>query len=741
MAYDVNSIKIEGQDNFKQIEIPPLPPLPLNIVPIPDGSILENGSMSSPNFRKDSSGWRIDAEGDAEFNNAVIRGTIVIGGEYRTVAVGESIQEAIDAVNTAGGGTVVLKNGTHTPTSDITLYSKITLEGQNGDSAIIDFGSTGYQLKGIGSGAYTTGTVSVSNNGTTVTGSSTVWLTNISAGQYIMLAGVWYPIVNVASDTSLSVGIPFADVALSGATYTVATILSNVHLNALTIKNSTASAIKFKYVTNLFMDDVTTQTSLVGYELDSCSQIAFGNSDAVANYTNYVFTNTHFMIHNGNSCIDALASHGYLIDKMTNTAISASFILNSAGDGMNISNSSNCRIDVVTAENAGSGVEFVSGNDNIIFGPARVESNGSDGIKLTATSDNIFVTNTFIKNNTGYGVNNVASSNDNLVITGNNFTGNTTSACNDSGTGTVIRGNVGLMDNATSSTSIFAFGGTGADGALSITSGTTNIDLGNAIVYVKNYSSISITGTGALTFTNPNTNGTKIVLKSTGNVTLTSSATPMINASALGADGGASASGASTAGNIGTTGYGYDWVTNPGTGGAADVGAAGTGGAAVTTQVYQTFNRYLEDYSKVTPGAGGGSGGANTGVGTTGIGGRGGGVLIIECAGAWNFTTTSGISVAGQNGGTGSGGGNKAGGGGGGGGYFVAVYSTLTANSGTITVSGGTGGNTSTGTSSQCAGGGGGGAIGTGSNGTTANTAGTKTGGDGGTGYSVVISV
>src|SRR5262249_4478364 len=37
------------------------------------------------------------------------------------------------------------------------------------------------------------------------------------------------------------------------------------------------------------------------------------------------------------------------------------------------------------------------------------------------------------------------------------------------------------------------FGGTGADGALSISSGTTTINLGNAAVVVKNYTSISIT--------------------------------------------------------------------------------------------------------------------------------------------------------------------------------------------------------------------------------------------------------
>ena len=83
------------------------------------------------------------------------------------------------------------------------------------------------------------------------------------------------------------------------------------------------------------------------------------------------------------------------------------------------------------------------------------------------------------------------------------------------------------------------FGGTGADGALNITSGITNLDLGGATIFERNYTSISITGTGQLTFSNPHTNGTIIILKSQGNVTLTSSGNPTIDLRNLGGSGGA----------------------------------------------------------------------------------------------------------------------------------------------------------------------------------------------------------
>ena len=55
---------------------------------------------------------------------------------------------------------------------------------------------------------------------------------------------------------------------------------------------------------------------------------------------------------------------------------------------------------------------------------------------------------------------------------------------------------------------IAKFGGTGADGALTITSGTTNISASSAAVLIKNYTSVSITGTAYVQFTTPNTNGT-----------------------------------------------------------------------------------------------------------------------------------------------------------------------------------------------------------------------------------------
>ena len=292
------------------------------------------------------------------------------------------------------------------------------------------------------------------------------------------------------------------------------------------------------------------------------------------------------------------------------------------------------------------------------------------------------------------------------------------------------------------------FGGTGADGALAITSGATNIDLGSAQVVVKNYTSISITGTGSLTFTNPHANGTIVVLKSQGAVTLTSSTAPMIDMSGIGAIGGTASSAtasSSSAGNTATNGLSIGFLqTNAGTGGSTSTSA---GGGASATIVVPVTSIQTGKYPQIYVGAGGGSGAVTAGATSTassGVGGRGGGCLIIECSGALNFTTNSGISVAGKAGldsstSTGS---NwmRGGGGGGGGGCCIILYNTLTASSGTITVSGGSGAGNSanySGGSGTAGGGGGGGSTTTGSSGGNAGATNTS-GGAGGAGYSLV---
>lgn len=275
------------------------------------------------------------------------------------------------------------------------------------------------------------------------------------------------------------------------------------------------------------------------------------------------------------------------------------------------------------------------------------------------------------------------------------------------GTGKVVR----------ESNAISSFKGTGVDGDLTISSGVTNINLGGLAVVTKQYTQIAITGTGQVTFSNPHANGTIIRLKSQGNVSLTSSTIPNLDASGMGALGGTGSIQATTTPNAGGTGLVGNGILDALT---THGGAGVTGGVIVTANNLYSFSEVALARGLVTlmcgSGGGGGSGGADgnsQGV-SGGDGGRGGGALQINCGGALNFTSTLGISVAGKNGANGvnksstNGAAATGAGGGGSGGTCFVFYNTLTAGTGTINSAGGAGG---TGGQSTDTGGGSGGIV------------------------------
>ena len=206
------------------------------------------------------------------------------------------------------------------------------------------------------------------------------------------------------------------------------------------------------------------------------------------------------------------------------------------------------------------------------------------------------------------------------------------------------------------------FGGTGADGALSSTSGTTTIDCGSLRQVVKNYTFISLTGTANIAFSNIHAEGTIIYLRSQGNVTLTSGAARLIDGRSAGGDGGTGGGGsANTDISVGIDGHGiaggggafqFGTVANGGGGGGGGgsnvQGTIGTKGGSATSfnnipgqGGYAVPNPIVSSLI-VHPGGGGGGGAGGNGAGSIGgaggAGGKGGGGLIIDCAGAYNFT-------------------------------------------------------------------------------------------------------
>lgn len=251
----------------------------------------------------------------------------------------------------------------------------------------------------------------------------------------------------------------------------------------------------------------------------------------------------------------------------------------------------------------------------------------------------------------------------------------TSAGAGDSGKATKLNAS-GKLDNTFLEV---GFGGSGLDGALNVTSGTTTIDAGNARVVVKNYTSINISNGATLTLSNPATDGTVLILKCQGNCTIDGA----IDLVGMGAS-------ESTSGfNLldSDDHFGANGTNN--SGGSAGVG--GTGGIQYSNLYLYTPPVEERLYSKSYYLAVGSGGGVEDNI--TGIGGNGGGVLIIECAGALDFSATGTIDVSGADGTTPATHNPGDGGGGGGStGMALIIYGTLTANAGTITAAGGDGG-------------------------------------------------
>jgi hypothetical protein len=321
------------------------------------------------------------------------------------------------------------------------------------------------------------------------------------------------------------------------------------------------------------------------------------------------------------------------------------------------------------------------------------------------------------------------------------------------------------------------FGGDGSDGALNVTSGTTTLDFASAAILEKNYTSFNISAGATLAFSNPYTYGSVFIGRSqtTGTVAGT------LDLSAMGAAGGAAATGATdpgSGGRLGNSGaVGSDALQptsttiggNLGTGGGGSTPAVGVGGAlraTIPVNIYSFFKINNKRVGFAMPGGGGASGGAggnanraygaNGDAGTGTAGSRGGGGFILEFNGNCTLSGTLKTNgAAGSNGGTAAnkdmGGGGA--GGGGGGGRGVVLYAGTLSDTAAKTVNGGaagTGGNNgptgSWNTQGYGGGGGGGGAscINTGaagSNGASSSTASAKTGGDSGAGGNGEIEV
>ena len=179
--------------------------------------------------------------------------------------------------------------------------------------------------------------------------------------------------------------------------------------------------------------------------------------------------------------------------------------------------------------------------------------------------------------------------------------------------------------------------GTGSDGTLEVTSGTTSLAPG-----VYSYTSMTVASGAKLTLSARGT----LVIGVTGDAVIEGT----IDLDGLGYRGGASGMliGRQGGGYGGLGGGGAAGGDGGGGGGASTVGSDGTGAAGGTS--YPSAGGVLWPWLPPTPGGGGGGS-------TSGAGGDGGGALLLQVIGTLRATSGATLTAQGEAGGTGGGGG------------------------------------------------------------------------------------
>ena len=671
---------------------------PVSMSSIPGGSITPQGFIQSPNFVTGVSGWRILGDGDAEFNEGTFRGTLTVG----------------DA----------LIVGTSPTWFNVDVDGNMWLGGAT-------FGAAPFSVTNAGALIATNATIT----GTITATGGAIGGFNIGA-DYIRDVADSFGLASTVTggdDVRFWAGDTFANRASAAFRVTEAGVVT---ASSITISGGSISGVPISGIPN----DSSTDISLLEFTHDLVFSVTDTDTIAWAGGTITMSNGRTFSIDTGNTGNMAALTYIYL-DPDTSATVLQTTTTYSTAIGADKALIGTAQNNTVTANFVpkGSGQLLVDGANigalSIVAGNIAASTITAGKLNVSQLSAIAADFGTITSGTVTGATIRTAASGDRFVMTSTAFQGIETG-------GNVIfeiiltggdAGDVIMGDDATNtyakwddsegkftiSTGIGTFGGNGADGALSISSGVTNIDLGGAATVVKNYTSISVTGTASITFTNPHANGTIIIFKSQGAVVLTSSATRIIDLRSLGGTAG-------TGGAIATNGVagsrGFGTIFTP-FGGALGIGGAngaqngqaegGAGGASLLSS-----RGYAVQLGAGAGGAGGGGGFQSGTAGVGGAGGRGAGAVLIECAGALNFTGT--VDAEGADGSDSTGTDYEGGGGGGGAGGTVAMlYNSLTANTGTVNNDGGDGGDAITGGTVGGAGGSG-------------NTFGTGAGGGGG---------
>ena len=368
------------------------------------------------------------------------RRDIVLGNKVTNVFPGQDIQKAIDKVNKLGGGTVFLKQGTHSLASDLILYDNINLEGEGIYNTIIDFNDNPAQIKIIGTLKTEAGTFTIDEevNPKRVNGTATNFL-SASAGDFFWIVNDWYEIESIINDTTLDL-VDNYSVSVTAQTTIIATIKQKIEIRNLTITNCLyatdadgsgssiangniyikfARQLCFENIHSTFTDNSNSLYPAFGVFANMLSHAKFENIEATDNQSDgfkgivvsFLSFEKSFFLRNGDAglffdlltgdensilhCVidNNVGSNGQLRLANAGNAINVKIIGNTLKNGAILKIAGTASQYIIISNNNIDGQIYLSGSNCVITGNYVVNGISNIGIQIAGGRDNIIVGN------------------------------------------------------------------------------------------------------------------------------------------------------------------------------------------------------------------------------------------------------------------------------------------------------------------------------------------------------------
>lgn len=263
-----------------------------------------------------------------------------------------------------------------------------------------------------------------------------------------------YNIVLTSNVRIIGVGSGGSIINFGGGAYQIRAIgtlgneINSPFFQGFTVQNSSTDLVRVDYAINLGTNDLTCDTGLSGMKITNTVTANIYSSLQNNCATGLIGTDSTFFTMFSSNVTNSTSGGGVVMTRVSNSTSIACSVDACIGGGYIFDDSSNFGFEDFSITNiTGVGLDIKGGSFAIGVTDGFVDSSSSDGIKIEGSSTGIQITaaNT-ISNNGGYGINVVTGTVNTLIAT-NTFASNTTAPVNDSGTGTLIRSNIGVADN------------------------------------------------------------------------------------------------------------------------------------------------------------------------------------------------------------------------------------------------------------------------------------------------------